>query len=423
MLDAGVIIWYNDTKASIPGGWAEDGSFVDRIPRHSNTGVGATGGASTHTHATTSHTHTLNDHTHTVTAATFTGAARAQSGSQTTYGTHSHTNSTSSSNGGTTGGNSDVTGAVNSYPEWTKLRAIKSNRANLLPPKGVIAMIGTNTNTALQLCVSGANLNLAGRYIIGTVTDADLRVTGGANTHSHTINHTHTGASHQHTGTTGATQGRNALVHGGSDGTTGWDGNTTGHTHTYTLGATTASVTAFSGSTPTDGSNRPLSTGLPYYQNISSVNQPLQEGMIAKFVGTTLPIGWVLCNGSNGTPNLVTNNFVYASSSSVVATQGASTHTHAAVSHTHASSGHAHSANSASVSITRYQSGQSNAPGATSDNTHVHACSTDSITATHSNANHTTNDANTLPPYIEVKFIMATKAALGGGANIYHHFL
>ena len=109
----------------------------------------------------------------------------------------------------------------------------------------------------------------------------------------------------------------------------------------------------------------PTGTGvIPYSDGVATtkvtVNQllGLQSGVPSGFIGlwsgaaNAIPAGWLLCNGLNGTPNLV-DRFVLGAGTSTpaVGTTGGSkdaivvSHTHTATDsgHSHADSGHSHS--------------------------------------------------------------------------------
>ena len=416
MLSQNIIIPLD--SASIPSGWSADTSFNGRIVRHSNTGTGATGGSATHTHSSPAHSHQLNNHTHTVSFGYYEEGSGGGAGANADpKRRHNHASVTSSNPTATTYSSSDAqtTGSASSLPPYYAVNFIISSKENLIPANGIV--YAQSAKTGLTLCDgNNSTPNLINRFLIGadggTYTYGS---TGGASTHTHAIDHSHaSGASHQHNGTSGAYAG-DTSSHGGADATDGVNA----HTHTFTTGAATAPINSYTGNSGnnTDSSLPPYTSLLPL-KNMTGGEIPLQEGIIAMFKGTTLPIGWVLCDGNNGTPNLATNKYVMCGSS--VTTGGGSTHTHAAVSHTHTSSAHSHTGNTDNASPSTYQTGDGSYRGRSP---HNHTLSTDGITATYANSNYSFNTANNDPPYIEVKFIMATAAALGGGAAVVQNFM
>lgn len=150
------------------------------------------------------------------------------------------------------------------------------------------------------------------------------------------------------------------------------------------------------------------------------------SGMIMMWSGTiaTIPTGWVLCNGSNGTPDL-RNRFVIGahSDSAGIAystvtgsnTQTGGTKDAINVSHTHTAtttatdSGHSHTSfsngapNGAGAGIALTSSAGGNTPG------HAVQSSTANITASTSISTEGSSGTNqNLPPYYALAFIMKT---------------
>lgn len=119
----------------------------------------------------------------------------------------------------------------------------------------------------------------------------------------------------------------------------------------------------------------------------------------------SIPTGWFLCNGANGTPNLLDRFVIAAGSTYAVAATGGSANA-IVVSHTHTATvtdpGHSHSfsADQQTASGTLYGGGP---VGSTS------AASTSSAVTGISVANSTTGSSGTnanLPPYYALAFIM-----------------
>jgi hypothetical protein len=141
------------------------------------------------------------------------------------------------------------------------------------------------------------------------------------------------------------------------------------------------------------------------------------SGMIMMWSGTiaTIPTGWVLCNGSNSTPDL-RNRFIIGAHSDTAGvayttitgsnTQTGGTKDAIVVSHTHTAtstdSGHTHTQNGFGGS----------APGATTSATPIFGSSTTgtgtaNITTTIASTGSSGTDQN-LPPYYALAFIMKT---------------
>ena len=416
MLAPNIIIPFDGLNSAIPAGFTRVTAFDSKIPMHSNTGVGATGGSDTHTHTTQAHNHALNAHTHTVSFGYYNEAGNTGGGNTADpRGYHTHA-SVSNSTTSSANSSSDVptTGSGSTLPPYYSVIYIKATAFKMIPAN---AIVFTQTSVSGLVLCDGNNStpNLSSKFLRGAAAGADAGATGGTSNHSHDATHGHTsGASHTHGGTSGAYSGPN-VQHGGADATTGVNP----HTHTFTTGASTAPINSAAVTVGNDQLIYPPYTTLKPYKNMSGANALVQVGVIALTTEATVPTGWVLCNGSNGTPNLA-SKFVMASTTALT-TGGATTHTHAAVSHTHTSSGHSHTGTTDSTSSTTYQiSGTSNGRGRTP---HTHTLSTDSITATYANTNLVSDAGSSMPAYIEAKYIMATAAALGGGAAVVQNFM
>ncbi len=61
----------------------------------------------------------------------------------------------------------------------------------------------------------------------------------------------------------------------------------------------------------------------PTKADIEGAFSPFVSGMIIAFKGTAIPNGWALCDGSNGTPNLI-GKFIRGGSTFTVGTTGGS---------------------------------------------------------------------------------------------------
>ena len=75
----------------------------------------------------------------------------------------------------------------------------------------------------------------------------------------------------------------------------------------------------------------------PVTATASQLNTPIPSGIIAMWSGALIavPTGWLLCDGTNGTPNLRDRFIVGAGSSYAVGATGGATSTAAAGGHTH----------------------------------------------------------------------------------------
>jgi microcystin-dependent protein len=169
----------------------------------------------------------------------------------------------------------------------------------------------------------------------------------------------------------------------------------------------------------------------PVTQSQSQLNSPIPSGFIGMWSGSiaTIPVGWLLCDGNNGTPNL-TDKFVIGAGGAyaVGASGGSSTqtltvgnlpaHTHSGISdsggaHTHSITdpGHAHSYTAAG--------GQNNVYPGNNGGAYPYGSTTGGATTgitinsggahTHSFTTNSTGSGNSfsiLPPYYALAFIM-----------------
>ena len=145
----------------------------------------------------------------------------------------------------------------------------------------------------------------------------------------------------------------------------------------------------------------------------TSTGTTIPTGMISLWYGSigSVPSGWYLCDGTNGTPDLRDRFVVGAGSTySVAATGGATdaivvSHTHTATS-TVTDPGHLHSGPS-TLNVTLSGAGASNvrtASGVGSVNTNT---ATTGITVATSNASTGTSGTNAnLPPYYALAYVM-----------------
>ena len=148
----------------------------------------------------------------------------------------------------------------------------------------------------------------------------------------------------------------------------------------------------------------------PILQNASTTASTFTAGMIIIWSGSlgSIPAGWVLCNGSNGTPDL-RDRFVIAAGSTYAVGATGGTADAIVVSHTHTATvtdpGHTHTARSIAQVGSDFsvaQVGQSFNQNATFTNSN-----TTGITVANSTTGTSGTGAN-LPPYYALAYIMKT---------------
>ena len=146
----------------------------------------------------------------------------------------------------------------------------------------------------------------------------------------------------------------------------------------------------------------------PILQTSTSTSSPFTAGMIMLWSGSigSIPGGWVLCNGTNGTPDLRDRFVVAAGSTYAVGATGGSadsivvTHTHTA---TVTDPGHLHNATSTGTG-TLINTGATGLTGASTSTT---ATATTGISVTNASTGSSGTGAN-LPPYYALAYIMKT---------------
>jgi len=141
---------------------------------------------------------------------------------------------------------------------------------------------------------------------------------------------------------------------------------------------------------------------------------PIPSGVITMWSGSvgSVPSGWNLCDGTNGTPNLVNRFVVGAGSTYSVGSTGGSTdaivvsHTHTATS-TVTDPGHTHALTSG-TSLWQQGSGSSLGGGGSSNpvNVSVNTATTGVTVATTNTSTGTSGTNANLPPYYALAYIM-----------------
>jgi len=147
----------------------------------------------------------------------------------------------------------------------------------------------------------------------------------------------------------------------------------------------------------------------PILQNASATTSPFTAGMIIIWSGSigSIPAGWVLCNGSNGTPDL-RDRFVIAAGSTYAVGATGGTADAIVVSHTHTATvtdpGHTHT-------TTAYGSTGTATGGANGSVTNQAfgsiSTATTGISVSNASAGSSGTGAN-LPPYYALAYIMKT---------------
>ena len=351
------VLW--PSSASTPSGWTTDSNFNDRFPYGSSSGS-SNGGSDNHSHNGNNHSHGGSSHTHSVNWSGANGGwpgnecniyynhpnNTGSSGRQAvhTHGGNSGSGSTNSSSNASNGFNSGST-----IPPYYAFRVIKSNGAGEGFPANSVVLWNTASNPTSESGWS-QHSGSVGKFVRGGSNGGG---TGGGS-HSHTGNsHSHSGGggSHTHSGPTAAPSGGQPAANNCGSGTNtypqgGWHAAFANHTH----GAPSlASGTQPGGTGNSSSGNSGGTTYEPAYYSVWGVTNSSDswlEGGIGFLCGESVPDDWVLCDGSNSTPNLNASKLIKLSSSGGSITSGGGTsHNHGSPgSHGHNASGsHSHS--------------------------------------------------------------------------------
>ena len=416
-IPTGVILIWAGTHAGIPSGWTRETSLDGKFPKAAaaSTEANQTGGSDTHSHTSPVHQHTMNSHNHTGqttrdgssedTDDTASNAARDQ---------HIHNYDITGVSGGTL---SDAISyqATSSLPPYHEVIFIKPDGTPAPLEDGIIALFNDTTAPANWNWCDGDNStpDLRNKYLRGAGTSADAGTTGGATSHAHTVNHTHTGVTHTHSGTSGGnSDGCKKIEYPGGGG----PGVVCNHTHTITLNANSAETgNAYTGTAGSAETVEPAYKKLGAIQN-NSGGPSKPRGIIGLWLGnlSSIPQGWFLCNGSVNTPDMRDKHLKIASTTGEHGnTGGSNTHSHAASnSHSHTGTGtHTHTGSASH----RSSEGGTGVSSHHVSRDHSHGlASVSSNTSSWASATISADSANNEPAYRTVQFIQFQRELQGG---------
>ena len=153
----------------------------------------------------------------------------------------------------------------------------------------------------------------------------------------------------------------------------------------------------------------------PILQTSTSTASPIPTGVITMWSGSTgsIPTGWALCNGGNGTPDLRDRFVIAAGSAYAVGATGGSADA-VVVSHTHTATstdaGHSHNSANNNFMVNYAGGGQNGRNDVRSfgfDTATATASATANITTTNTSTGVSGTNVN-LPPYYALAYIMKT---------------
>ena len=411
---AGIIVGWPASAGSIPAGWnrvaALDGRFPKGIP-NASTNPGTDGGSATHSHTTPNHSHSVN-HSHTT--ATNTGAGSGStvidSGTSNTglAPGHTHTRPSTGTASVSSSGTSPGVDTSGHDPSNVEIIWISSDGTPAgVPENAVVLFDSTDLPDNWPLYGNSGN-----RFLKGAVVAGDG---GGTNpgdlSHTHSVpSHTHAGTSHSHTSSsTGASSPASSVTPLlQPDPITVATPNSHNHPVTISSGSSASLSSAAGGASDPTAADEPPFHILGVIQN--QVGSPFTpSGMIAIWMGilSQIPEDWVLCDGNNGTPNLLSKYVKGANDTGAIGTTGGSSasHSHSTPTHTHTTSGHSHSSSAGSASSTQTRDSGSGFTASSSGHTHS-LSATNSATPTVDGSSSGTTGATAIEPlHTEVAFI------------------
>lgn len=418
----GITFIWTGTHAGIPSNWSRKTDFDGKYPKAwgaANPNV--SGGSNTHTHTSAVHGHTLTAHSHNVVTSTWVGPANYSNRNDDVADNHYHS---SAAIGGTSGGSladyAVTWSSVNSEPAYYEVIFVTPS-INTTFADDICGYWNSATapNNFAHCDGAGGTPDLRNKYLKGAAAAQNAGTTGGGTSHQHSVSHTHTVNGHTHTGTSGGWSGGSR---GNADAQSGAHEN---HTHTISLSSTTDSVGSY---TKTDAgasdSIEVLNKKIGVIQNTSGagVNPPI--GVIGLWTGAVanLPTGWIVCDGSNDTPDLRDYFIKVANTTGEIGnTSGANTHSHTTLTgHTHTASGtHTHSGSVGNANTAR--NADTGGDGGSSY-THTHTLSSvSSTTATYGTGDITGPSTDHQPSYLTAAYVQYEGNVGGGILSILAH--
>jgi len=405
----GIIFGWPDTAASIPAGWSRVAALDGRYLRGSAI-AGGTGGSATHKHGVDAHTHTQNSHGHDLTVSVEDGTRNVHqfvTGGLTVALAEDHTHGGNSSSIQATNNNAAAqdTSDADNIPSFLDVVWVESGGGQHFP----VGALGWWFDSEIPdhwKKAGAAN----GRLLCGAAPDGDGGGTGGSDTHDHTLPaHTHTSPSHRHyipelddvtldpakyiaVVAPSLTVARRI------------------HSHSCAVWGGWATITN-QNAVPTIDEEE----SWPPYVKVGVVTREsggigCPVGLIGAWRGGagSIPAGWHICDGTDGTPDLVEK---FALATNVAGDYGdaggAGAHDHTSPAHTHIQNSHGHSGLQSSIALESYSAyatgGDPRLICLTDE--HRHDFSLAVTTATNQGTALDVSETNTLPLYSNVIFV------------------
>jgi hypothetical protein len=409
-LPQGVIFLWPGTNASIPINWERVTSLDTRYVKGTGATVnpGVAGGNATHSHTVSgTHSHTMVNHTHTYTLANATGNDTTQSSLESPTGTisqaHTHTGTTgNATDGGLSAVSSSYASLSNDPPYYEVIFITPAKGLDTLPGTAIAMYDSSSIPQGFSFC-NGSNgtPDLRNRYPKGAAALGNGGGTGGSTTNVHTLAHTHTVAAHGH--------GSSTSTSSTYDRRTGSSPNVERtHSHTVTVNSQTVTLASTVDLTTAETVEPEFRKLLPI-QNTSGGFRKAPLGIIGMYLGEldSIPYGYTLCDGENGTVDMRGKFLKFANTTEEIGdTGGSATHTHASQTHTHTATGtHTHTGSHSAHSDV---SGRNGSGGLNATSASVHAITFSNVTATFNTASTSAEEADNEPLFRTVAYIKLT---------------
>ena len=422
----GLILAWPGTAASIPSLWTRETALDDKFPKHSGgQDPNTVGGSNTHTHDG-SHTHTLTSHQHTYvtgisnewSTVDYSGSS-ADGGENNICAKHDHGTGTSTSIVGGSLQSAGLWASADNRPPFYEVIFIKPSGVSAPIWSGILShFYGSSAPAGWNYCNGASSTpDLRNKYLKGAPAAGNGGGTGGSLTHNHDLTHTHTANAHYHSGNTPNNGNPNGARQSSGTNSSGEAGYT--HQHAVVLDWSTDSIANYSGSAGSADTVEPAFKKLGAIQNALGTSI-VHKGMIGWWIGSvaSIPVGWHLCDGSNGTPNLV-DKFIKigADLTENDAIGGSNTHVHSSVSHTHSPTGtHTHSGSSGGSLSNWQRRGPNQGQGVVRYYDTHNISSVQNVSASYSTDLMTCATVDNQPYYLTAAYIMALADDPGGAA-------
>jgi len=435
-IPSGIILLWPGANGSIPSGFSRNNDLNDKFPLGAASGAngGSTGGGTSHTHGT-SHSHGSANHTHTMTTPPNTGSRRHRTDGSPSWpivqsATHDHTHGWTSSTGSVSWSGGGGFGSGNSEPSYYNMIFIESDGTPETYPTNCVVMRNDASGVTGWTQHSGSK----SRYIQGAGSGGNGGGTGGGS-HYHSMGgHGHSFGAHPHTTSPGTPTGNASaeVSHPASS----YGNYRHPITHYHKLNIPSGQGATSSGSAPSMNNSSTTPTQVYHYLwglEKTSSSAAEDEGMIVLWDGTVgnIPEDWLLCDGSNSTPDL-RNRFLRMANSSgeVGGTGGSNSHSHGGGSHSHSSGSHNHTnvkGNTAAwptqawgIEAGAHPTTSYSGLGTNYSPAHIHTYvssgwTTDSTTTPCPSGTATSNSVDATPPYRTVLYLFSPEGEEVGG--------